>query len=164
MPVADLAILALIGQQAWTGRRVGFVMGVFQLVVTVASIVAALVFEEPVGLALDDVMPLDAGTRRLVVFAIISTAASYGFGFIGGRILGPLMARQARSRATVALDRALGLVPAAVRGVVYAGSMVYMARIALPEDHDVRVQLATSVLAPIAEAVFTAVTPFARAL
>ena len=128
MSSADLAILAAIAYQAWTGMRVGLVMGLFNLVVLAAGILGALIFEEPVAAAVEGMVPLDPDTRRLAAFFVISTVANIGLGFIGGRILGPLMARQHRSRAAGALDKALGLIPAALRGVIYAGSMVFMAR------------------------------------
>lgn len=162
MATADLLILAAIAYQAWTGMRTGLVMGIFQLIVLIAGIVAALIFEEPVAGLLDDFVPLDPGTMRLATFFVITTAASLVFGILGGRILAPLMARQQRSRASRSLDRALGLIPAAIRGVVYAGSMVFMARLALPAGHDIREQLDESRLAGIVVGIFEAVTPYAR--
>lgn len=164
MSTADLAILAAIGYQAISGLRVGLVMGIFQLIVMVASIVAALVLEEPVAALLGDAVPLGPELRRLAVFFVISTAANLVLGILGGRILAPLMARQRRSRSTTLLDRALGLAPAALRGVIYAGSLVFMARLALPPGHDLRVALDASRLAGIVQAVFEALTPYARAL
>ncbi len=163
MSTADLAIIAAIAYQAWTGMRVGLVMGLFQLVVLAAGILGALIFEEPVAAALEGLVPMGPDTRRLAVFFVISTAASIVLGFIGGRILGPLMARQHRSKAANALDKALGLIPAALRGVIYAGSLVYMARLALPAGHDIRTALDGSSLAGIVQTIFEVFTPYARA-
>lgn len=162
MSSADLAIVAAIAYQAWSGLRVGLVMGLFQLVVMAAGILGALIFEEPVAAALEGIVPMGPDTRRLAVFFVISTVANIGLGFIGGRILGPLMARQHRSRAAGALDKALGLVPAALRGVIYAGSLVYMARLALPAGHDIRTALDASALAGIVQTIFEVFTPYAR--
>lgn len=162
MSSADLAILAAIAYQAWTGMRVGLVMGLFQLVVLAAGILGALIFEEPVAAALEGLVPMGPDTRRLAVFFVISTAASIVLGFIGGRILGPLMARQHRSKVANALDKALGLIPAALRGVIYAGSLVYMARLALPAGHDIRTALDASALAGIVQTIFEVFTPYAR--
>lgn len=78
-------------------------------------------------------------------------------------MLGPLLARQQRSKANSRLDRALGLLPAAPRGVIYAGSLVYMAHLVLPAGDDIRTQLDASALAGLVQAVFEALTPYARA-
>ena len=162
MNAGDLAIIAAIAYQAWSGIRVGLVMGLFQLVVMAAGILGALIFEEPVAQMLDGFVPLDPDTRRLAVFFVITTGANTVLGFIGGRILGPLMARQHRSRLAGGLDKALGLVPAALRGVIYAGSMVFMARFALPAGHDIRTALDGSTLAGIVQTIFEVFTPYAR--
>jgi len=158
----DIAIIAAIAYQAWTGMRVGLVMGLFNLVVLAAGILGALIFEEPVAAMLEGIVPIGPDTRRLAVFFVISTVANIGLGFIGGKILAPLMARQQRSRAARALDTALGLIPAALRGVIYAGSLVYMARLALPAGHDIRTALDGSALAGIVQTIFEVFTPYAR--
>lgn len=162
MSTADLAIIAAIAYQAWSGLRVGLVMGLFQLVVMAAGILGALIFEEPVAQMLEGLVPMGPDTRRLAVFFVITTGANMGLGFIGGRIFGPLMARQHRSRLAGGLDKALGLVPAALRGVIYAGSMVFMARLALPAGHDIRTALDGSALAGIVQTIFEVFTPYAR--
>jgi uncharacterized membrane protein required for colicin V production len=162
MPVGDLAIIAAIAYQAWSGLRVGLVMGLFQLVVMAAGILGALIFEEPVAQLLEGLVPMDPDTRRFAVFFAITTGANMVLGFVGGRILAPLMARQHRSRAAGALDKALGLIPAALRGVIYAGSMVFMARLALPAGHDIRTALDASTLAGIVQTIFEVFTPYAR--
>lgn len=164
MTTADLAIVAAIAYQAWSGLRVGLVMGIFQLVVLVAGILGALIFEEPVAASLEGVVPLGPDTRRLASFFVISTAASIALGFVGAKILGPAMTRQRRSRAVTALDRALGLIPAALRGIMYAGSLVYMARLALPAGHDIRTALDASRLASVVQTIFEVFTPYARLL
>ena len=160
--IGDLAIIAAIAYQAWSGLRVGLVMGLFQLVVMAAGILGALVFEEPVAQMLEGLVPMDPDTRRFAVFFAITTGANMVLGFIGGKILAPLMARQHRSRAASALDKALGLIPAALRGVIYAGSMVFMARLALPAGHDIRTALDVSALAGIVQTIFEVFTPYAR--
>jgi len=160
---ADLAILAAIAYQAWNGLRVGLVMGLFQLVVLAAGILGALIFEEPVAAALEGLVPMGPDSRRLAAFFVISTAANMILGILGGRVLGPVMARQRRSRAAGALDKALGLIPAALRGVIYAGSLVFMARLALPAGHDIRTALDESALAGIVQTIFEVFTPYARA-
>lgn len=160
---ADLAILAAIAYQAWSGLRVGLVMGLFQLVVLAAGILCALIFEEPVAAALEGLVPMGPDSRRLAAFFVISIAANMILGLLGGRVLGPVMARQHRSRAAGALDKALGLIPAALRGVIYAGSLVFMARLALPAGHDVRTALDGSALAGIVQTIFEVFTPYARA-
>lgn len=164
MNTADLLIIAAIAYQAWNGLRVGLVMGIFQLIVMIASLIAALVLEEPVAAMLEGIIPMSPDIRRLAVFAVITTGANFVFNIIGGRILGPLMARQQRSRASRTLDRALGLIPAALRGLLYAGSLVYMARFVLPAGHDLRAQLDGSALAGFVQTVFETFTPYARML
>lgn len=164
MNTADAAIVAAIAFQAWSGLRVGLVMGILQLAALVAGILAALTFEEPVAAALEGVVPIGPDMRRLAAFFLISTAASLVLGLVGARILGRAMARQRRSRASSAVDRALGLVPAALRGAIYAGSLVFMARLALPAGHDIRTALDASVLAGIVQRIFEVFTPYARLL
>lgn len=162
MNTADLVILAAIAYQAFRGMRVGLIMGLFQLVVMAAGILGALIFEEPVAAMLEGFVPMGPDTRRLAVFFVITTVANTVLGLIGGRILGRLMARQHRSRLAGGLDRFLGLIPAALRGVIYVGSMVFMARIALPAGHDIRAALDGSALAGIVQTIFEVFTPYAR--
>ena len=163
MNTADVAIVAAIAYQAWSGLRVGLVMGLFQLVVLAAGIFGALIFEEPVAAALEGIVPIGPDLRRLGAFFVISTGATIVLGFIGARILAPVMARQRRSRSSGMLDKALGLAPAALRGVLYAGSLVFMARLALPAGHDIRTALDASSLAGIVQTIFEVLTPYARA-
>lgn len=162
MATIDLAIIAALVFQAITGLRVGLVLGVFQLIVLIVGIALGLAFEEPVAAALQDVVPLEAGMRRLVAFFAIITAVSTVLSMTGGTLLARAMARQSRSRRVSVVDRALGLIPALIRGAIYAGSLVFMARLVLPAGHDIREQLDASRLAALVEAIFEAVTPYAR--
>src|SRR5688500_1721636 len=96
MPVGDLAIIAAIAYQAWSGLRVGLVMGLFQLVVMAAGILGAPVFEEPVAQMLDGLVPRDPDPRRFAVVCAVTTGADVVLGLIRGKTLAPRRARQHR--------------------------------------------------------------------
>lgn len=162
--LADLVIAGLIVLQAIQGRKAGFVLGVVALIVLIAGVAAALVFEEPAAAMLDGIVPLSGEMRRLAAFALVVTIVNTIAGMTALKLVGAAMGRQSRSRRVTVLDQALGVLPAAARAVVYVGGMVFQARLVLPEDHEFRGHLERSVLAVPLERLFELFTPFARML
>lgn len=162
MNFVDLAILAAIAYSAWGGIRLGFVMGVFQLVTLVLGVVVALALQAPVGEALAPVLPLAPEVSRLAVFVALLTLIGWGLGLLGSTLLQPVVRRLRATRAGGAADRVLGLVPSGLRGVVYAGSTLLIARLVLPEGHAWREAIDTSLLGPPVVAVFELFYRFAQ--
>lgn len=162
MNVLDLAIVAAIAFNAWGGMKVGLVMGVYQLIVLVVTVVAAIALQEPVGAALGPMLPVSPEIARLAVYVVILALLGYAFGLIGSLLLRPLIRKLRSTKIGGRADRVLGLIPGALRGVVYAGSLIFVARLVLPQGHQWRELLDTSAIAPVVVAVFERFYPLPR--
>lgn len=164
LPLADLAIAGLVAMQAWQGRRSGLVLGGLAVIVLLAGVLLALIFEEPAAAMLDGIVPLSGEMLRVAAFFLVVSVVNAVAGLTALRLAGAAMRRQGRSARVTTVDNWLGVLPGAVRGIIYAGGLVFQARMVLPPEHELRGHLERSLLAVPVQQLFEIVTPFARLL
>lgn len=176
MNILDIIVVLVVVSAAVTGFRRGFVLGVYEILLLVVGFIFAAVAYRPVAGQLDRVLDFQPAVLNIAAFIL----AILLFQFIASMTIGSMMRWSRRSLGFVPgasiLDRAGGIVPGALHGVLLATLLIlpigYFAtpdaarnalsesRLALPlyrESSNVVLRGATSAGLEIGD--FVAVTP-----
>ncbi|MGH2451258.1 MAG: CvpA family protein [Candidatus Limnocylindria bacterium] len=163
MNSVDLLIAAVLLLAAVSGIRTGFVASLYSLVSWLIALVVALVLSGPGAAAVVELTGIAAPVARAVAFIAILIAAETALRLVGGSVVRPAVGALHRSAPMAAIDRALGVVPAAARALIVL-AIGLAAALVLPVGNDVRAAIDGSRLARVLIAEVSRVQPYLEPL
>lgn len=146
MTPVDIAIVAALVLAAIGGIRGGFVRTLYGLLTWIAGLAVAIALQAPVGRALASAMGWPEPAARALALGVLLIVAQVVFALAGSVLVSRLAASLERHRILGPADRALGVIPAAVRGLLIV-AVVLAATLALPLSRDARAAIDRSAMA-----------------
>jgi uncharacterized protein YkwD len=138
----DVLLVLIVGLSAWSGWRRGFLLGLLDLVRWVGSLLLGLRFYQPVARWLAPLVDWDEAWDMPAAFLITVAAAGVLIHLAGYLLLRGLSQEAHQSR----LNRALGVLPGAAGGLVFA-AIVSSLMLAMPLAEALRESARESALA-----------------